>query len=95
MPRWERQGNRSSFLPAEKLFNPCYRFETRIRGSGFERARLSSCGNLQSGDMRGFQPPHIANRVNEGLSPGRAFHVILIGNPEFLRSQFRCQKMRA
>ena len=45
-----------------------------LRGSLRVASRHGSagCGADQSGGRRGFQPPHKANRINEGFSPGGA-----------------------
>ena len=49
---------------------------------------FTGCGKTRSGGRRGFQPPHKANRINAGSSPGRALYVDFAPSIEFFRSLF-------
>ena len=37
----------------------------------FFRSLFTACERTQDGGRRGFQPPHKANRINTGFSPGK------------------------
>jgi hypothetical protein len=45
-------------------------------------------GKTQIGGRRGFQPPHNANQINEGFSPGETFFANFVRNSEFFCSLF-------
>jgi hypothetical protein len=49
---------------------------------------FTSCGKNHNGGRRGFQPPHNANPINVGFSPGRMSFVFFACNPEFFRNDF-------
>jgi len=38
---------------------------------------FTGCGKTRCGGRRGFQPPHKANRIDVGFSPGRMLFTIL------------------
>jgi len=68
---------------------PCVRARLQpCRKTARNLLGFTGCGKTRSGGRRGFQPPHKANRINAGFSPGGTLFDDFARNPEFFRSLF-------
>jgi hypothetical protein len=54
-----------------------------VKSTGF-----TGCGKTRFGGRRGFQPPHKANKINAGFSPGGTLSANFTRYSEFFRSLF-------
>jgi hypothetical protein len=69
---------RTRLLPRRKCYSLGF-----VSGQDF-----TACGKIHDGGRRGFQPPHNANQINVGFSPGRMSFVYFVCNFEFFRNLF-------